>query len=179
MSIYDYQVKDTKNNLVSLEQYRGKVLLVVNTATGCGFTPQYKELQELYEKYSKSGLEILDFPCNQFNNQAPGTEEEIVSFCELNYGVTFPQFAKIEVNGEHEDPFFHSLKNSLSNLRCIPFKTSPKIKFFPKPMRCPQRAERRGVFCNTDRFCRQASGGNFLPLKVPAAHGRLLKDLPF
>ncbi len=116
MSIYDYQVKDTKNNLVSLEQYRGKVLLVVNTATGCGFTPQYKELQELYEKYSKSGLEILDFPCNQFNNQAPGTEEEIVSFCELNYGVTFPQFAKIEVNGEHEDPFFTYLKSEKKGL---------------------------------------------------------------
>ena len=111
MSIYNFQVKDTKNNLVSLDLYRGKVLLIVNTATGCGFTPQYKGLQELYEKHSANGLEILDFPCNQFNNQAPGTEAEIVSFCELNYGVTFPQFAKIEVNGENEEPLFTHLKS--------------------------------------------------------------------
>lgn len=114
MSIYDYQVKDAKSNLVSLEQYRGKVLLIVNTATGCGFTPQYKGLQELYEKYSEKGFVILDFPCNQFNNQAPGTEEEIVSFCEFKYGVTFPQYAKIEVNGENEEPLFTYLK-SLQN----------------------------------------------------------------
>lgn len=116
MSIYNYQVKDIKNNLVSLEQYRGKVVLIVNTATGCGFTPQYKGLQELYEKYSEKGFIVLDFPCNQFNNQAPGTEAEIVSFCELKYGVTFPQFSKIEVNGENEEPLFTYLKSQQNGI---------------------------------------------------------------
>jgi glutathione peroxidase len=86
------------------------VLLVVNTATGCGFTPQYEGLQELYDKYQDKGFEILDFPCNQFGNQAPGSEDEIVSFCQLNYGVSFKQFAKIEVNGENEAPLYTYLK---------------------------------------------------------------------
>ena len=110
MSIYDYKVKDAKGNEVSMEQYRGKVLLIVNTATGCGFTPQYEGLQSLYEKYHDSGLEVLDFPCNQFANQAPGTEEEIVDFCQSRYGVTFPMFQKICVNGEHEEPLYGYLK---------------------------------------------------------------------
>ena len=110
MSIYDFTVKTTKGEKVSLEQYRGKVLLIVNTATGCGFTPQYKELEALYEKYRASGLEILDFPCNQFGNQAPGTDDEIVSFCQLNFGVKFPQFAKGDVNGENAQPIFTWLK---------------------------------------------------------------------
>ncbi len=86
------------------------MLLVVNTATGCGFTPQYEGLQELYDKYQDKGFEILDFPCNQFGNQAPGSEDEIVSFCQLNYGVSFKQFAKIEVNGENEAPLYTYLK---------------------------------------------------------------------
>lgn len=110
MNIYDFKVKDIRGAEVSLADYKGKVLLVVNTATGCGFTPQYAGLQELYEKYGPQGLEILDFPCNQFGNQAPGTEEEIVDFCQARYGVTFPQFAKIEVNGEKEDPLYTYLK---------------------------------------------------------------------
>lgn len=116
MSIYNYEVKDIKNNVVSLKEYEGKVLLIVNTATGCGFTPQYKGLQKLYDKYQKKGFEVLDFPCNQFMNQAPGTETEISSFCQLNYGVTFPQFAKIEVNGEKEEPLFTYLKSKQKGL---------------------------------------------------------------
>ena len=111
MSIYDFKVKDAEGNEVDLSQYRGKVLLVVNTATGCGFTPQYEGLQDLYEKYQAEGLEILDFPCNQFGGQAPGTEEEIVDFCQSRYGVTFKQFAKIEVNGENESPLYTFLKS--------------------------------------------------------------------
>ncbi|MBQ8374280.1 MAG: glutathione peroxidase [Clostridia bacterium] len=111
MSIYDYSVKDAKGNEVSLTSYQGKVLLVVNTATGCGFTPQYEGLQSLYEKYGKDGLEILDFPCNQFGHQAPGTEDEIVDFCQSRYGVTFKQFAKVEVNGKNESPVFTYLKS--------------------------------------------------------------------
>ena len=111
MSIYDFNVKDAEGNMVDLTQYKGKVLLIVNTATGCGFTPQYEGLQDLYEKYQGQGLEILDFPCNQFGGQAPGSEEEIVDFCQSRYGVTFKQFAKVEVNGEREEPLFTYLKN--------------------------------------------------------------------
>ena len=94
-----------------MEKYQGKVLLIVNTATGCGFTPQYEGLQNLYEKYKDRGLEILDFPCNQFGHQAPGTEEEIQEFCTLKYKTTFPLFAKIDVNGKDADPLFVFLKN--------------------------------------------------------------------
>lgn len=110
MSIYDFKVKGIEGEEVNLADYKGKVLLVVNTATGCGFTPQYEGLQDLYEKYQAQGLEILDFPCNQFGGQAPGTEEEIVDFCQSRYGVTFPQFSKVKVNGEGEEPLFTYLK---------------------------------------------------------------------
>jgi glutathione peroxidase len=95
----------------SLSQYKGKVLLIVNTATGCGFTPQYDGLQDLYEKYSPRGFEILDFPCNQFASQAPGSEDEIHSFCTGRFGITFPQFAKINVNGADEEPLYTYLKS--------------------------------------------------------------------
>ena len=111
MSIYDFTVKNAAGEDVSLADYRGKVLLIVNTATGCGFTPQYAGLQRLYEAYHDKGLEILDFPCNQFGGQAPGTEEEIVDFCQSRYGVTFPQFAKIAVNGKNEHPLYAYLKS--------------------------------------------------------------------
>ncbi|MED9970026.1 MAG: glutathione peroxidase [Ruminococcus sp.] len=110
MTVYDFKMKDAKRNEVDLAEYRGKVLLIVNTATGCGFTPQYEGLQKLYDKYKEQGFEILDFPCNQFGNQAPGTEDEIVSFCQLRYHTTFKQFAKIEVNGENEAPLYTYLK---------------------------------------------------------------------
>ena len=101
MSIYDFNVKAQDGNEVSLSNYKGKVLLIVNTATGCGFTPQYDELQELYDACHDQGLEILDFPCNQFGEQAPGSDEEIHSFCTGRYGISFPQFAKIDVNGDN------------------------------------------------------------------------------
>ncbi|MBQ3947238.1 MAG: glutathione peroxidase [Ruminococcus sp.] len=116
MNIYDFSVKDAKGNMVDLSEYRGKVLLIVNTATGCGFTPQYEGLQDLYEKYQEKGFEILDFPCNQFAGQAPGTEEEIVDFCKSRYGVTFRQFAKIEVNGKNEAPLYTFLKKQKGGL---------------------------------------------------------------
>ena len=110
MDIYDFKVKDNKGQEVSLSDYKGKVLLIVNTATGCGFTPQYKSLEELYKKYQSKGFEIHDFPCNQFGHQAPGTDEEINSFCTLNYDTTFPRFRKIDVNGENASPLFKWLK---------------------------------------------------------------------
>lgn len=116
MNVYDYTVKDAENNEVNLKDYEGKVLLIVNTATGCGFTPQYEGLQDLYEKYQEQGLEILDFPCNQFGNQAPGTEEEIVDFCQSRYGVTFKMFKKVSVNGEGEEPLFTFLKTQQGGL---------------------------------------------------------------
>ena len=106
MSIYDFSVKTRKGEDVSLSNYKGKVLLIVNTATGCGFTPQYKELQELYTEFKDQGFEILDFPCNQFANQTPGNNEEIHTFCTGRFGITFPQFAKIDVNGEKAIPLY-------------------------------------------------------------------------
>ena len=109
MGVYDFMVKAQDGSEVALSDYRGKVLLIVNTATGCGFTPQYDELQDMYELYQKDGLEILDFPCNQFANQAPGSDEEIHSFCTGRYGITFPQFSKIDVWGENADPLYKYL----------------------------------------------------------------------
>ncbi len=105
-TIYDFTVKDRKGNEVSLKDYEGKVLLVVNTATGCGFTPHYEPLEAMYKDLKEKGLEILDFPCNQFANQAPGSEDEIHEFCTLKYGTDFPQFGKLNVNGEEADPLF-------------------------------------------------------------------------
>ncbi|PGS46996.1 glutathione peroxidase [Bacillus sp. AFS041924] len=109
MSIYDFKVKDSKGEEVSLSNYKEKVIIVVNTASACGYTPQYKDLQALYEEYKEEGLVVLGFPCNQFMNQEPGSNEEIQSFCELNFGVTFPIFGKIDVNGEKADPLFKYL----------------------------------------------------------------------
>lgn len=114
MNLYDFKVKGTHGEEVSMEQYKGKVLLIVNTATGCGFTPQYEGLQKLYDSYKGQGFEILDFPCNQFGNQAPGSDEEIGAFCSLKYKTTFPRFAKIDVNGDGEEPLFGFLKSSKS-----------------------------------------------------------------
>jgi glutathione peroxidase len=111
MNLYDITVMDRKKNPVSLSSYKGKVLLIVNTATGCGFTPQYEGLEKLYQKYQERNFVILDFPCNQFGHQAPGSEEEIHSFCQMNYQVTFPQFAKINVNGDKESPLYSYLKS--------------------------------------------------------------------
>ena len=112
MNAYDFTVKAMDGSDVSLRDYEGKLLLIVNTATGCGFTPQYKELQELYDAHRKDGLEILDFPCNQFGNQAPGTEEEIHTFCTGRFGITFPQFAKIDVVGENAEPLYKWLSGN-------------------------------------------------------------------
>ena len=111
MSIYDFTVPDTKGGEVSLEEFRGKVLLIVNTATGCGFTPQYKDIEDMYEKYHEKGLEILDIPCNQFAGQTPGSDEEIHEFCTLHYNTMFPQMKKSDVNGENALPLFTYLKS--------------------------------------------------------------------
>ena len=109
-TIYDFSVKDRKGKEVSLKEYSNEVLLIVNTATKCGFTPQYDELEALYQKFHKQGFEILDFPCNQFGQQAPGRDEEIHEFCKLTYGTDFPRFKKVKVNGDDADPLFKFLK---------------------------------------------------------------------
>ncbi len=108
-SVYDFTVKDRLGNDVCLDTYKGKVLLIVNTATGCGFTPHYEPLEAMYKEMREQGLEILDFPCNQFGNQAPGTDDEIHEFCTVKFGTEFPQFTKIDVNGETADPLFNYL----------------------------------------------------------------------
>lgn len=111
MNIYDFNVEDAYGMETSLRDYAGKVILLINSATECGFTPQYDDLQDIYEKYGQDGFVILDFPCNQFGHQAPGTNEEIVSFCDSRYGITFPIFSKIEVNGDNESPLYAYLKS--------------------------------------------------------------------
>lgn len=123
MSIYDYVVNDYKGNEVSLKEFEGKVLLIVNTATKCGFTPQYTELEELYAKYKDQDFVILDFPCNQFFKQAPGTSEEIHTACVLRFNIAFPQFEKIDVNGSKEHPLYKYLKDN------CPVNTGKKIKW--------------------------------------------------
>ena len=123
MGIYDFKANDYKGNEVSLSDYKGKVLLIVNTATKCGFTPQYNELEELYGKYKEQGFEILDFPCNQFFHQAPGTGEEIHTACVLRFNIKFSQFEKIDVNGDKQHPLYKYLKDN------APEKTGKNIKW--------------------------------------------------
>ncbi len=118
--VYDYKVKGRKGEEIDLKDYAGKVLLIVNTATGCGFTPQYKGLEKLYQENKDKGFEILDFPCDQFGHQAPGSDAEIHEFCTAKYKTTFPRFAKIEVNGDTAEPLFKFLKESQ------PEETEPK-----------------------------------------------------
>jgi glutathione peroxidase len=115
MSVYQFTVKDAYQKEVSLSDYQGKVLLIVNTATKCGLTPQYAGLEKLYETYALQGFEILDFPCNQFMNQAPGSDEELSNFCQLNFGTTFKTFAKIDINGDTAHPLYKYLKSVKNN----------------------------------------------------------------
>ncbi len=115
MSIYDCVVKNRNGEDVSISEFKGKVLIIVNTATGCGFTPQYEGLEKLYKEYHDKGLEILDFPCNQFGNQAPGTDDEIHEFCRFKYDTSFDQFSKIDVNGENESPIYTYIKNEVKD----------------------------------------------------------------
>lgn len=115
MSIYDIKIINREGKELSLENYKGKTLIIVNTATGCGFTPQYEGLEKLYEEYHNQGLEILDFPCNQFGHQAPGTDDEIHEFCTAKYQTQFDQLSKIEVNGENEHPLYTYLKKQQPN----------------------------------------------------------------
>jgi len=116
MNIYDINVETIEGETISLDEFKGKVILIVNTASKCGFTPQFKGLEKLYEKYGNEGLEVLGFPCNQFKEQDPGTNEEIKNFCLLNYGVSFRMFEKIDVNGENRHPLYQYLIKNTPNL---------------------------------------------------------------
>ncbi|MGB4588225.1 MAG: glutathione peroxidase [Clostridiaceae bacterium] len=116
MNVFDFKAVDIDGNLQDLSQYKGKVLLIVNTASKCGFTPQYKGLETLYEKLEKKGLVILGFPSNQFNQQEPGDNDDIKNFCEINYGVSFPMFSKVDVNGENADELFKYLRKETKGL---------------------------------------------------------------
>ena len=132
MSIYDYKVKNRNGEEIDLNTMKGKVLIIVNTATGCGFTPQYEGLENLYKKYHEKGLEILDFPCNQFGSQAPGSDDEIHEFCTLKYNTTFDQFAKIDVNGEEEIPLFTYLKGEIKEDKITGMKNKMAMKAVEK-----------------------------------------------
>ena len=116
MNIYDFNVKDIDGNEVNMSIFKGKVMLIVNTASGCGFTPQLEGLENLYKKYKDRDFVVLGFPCNQFKGQEPGTNEEIKTFCSLNFNVTFPMFSKIDVNGKNEDPLYSFLKSKKSGV---------------------------------------------------------------
>lgn len=132
MNIYDLKVKKRDGNYVSLSKFKGKVLIIVNTATGCGFTPQYEALETLYEKYNKKGLEILDFPCDQFGHQAPGNDDEIHQFCSFKYNTKFDQFSKVEVNGENEDKLFTYLKDKIKDDTIVGVKNKLAMKAISK-----------------------------------------------
>ena len=132
MNIYDFKVKNRKGEEVSLEDYKGKVLLIVNTATGCGFTPQYEGLELLYEKYHNNGLEILDFPCDQFGHQAPGSDDEIHEFCTAKYKTQFDQLSKIEVNGDNEEKLYTYLKEKMPNEEVVGLKNKMAMKAIEK-----------------------------------------------
>lgn len=132
MSIYDLKVKNRNNEEISLSVFKGKVLIIVNTATGCGFTPQYEGLEKLYKEYHDKGLEIIDIPCNQFGNQAPGTNDEIHEFCVLKYNTSFDQFEKADVNGENELPLYTYLKEKIKEDKINEIKNKVAMKAVEK-----------------------------------------------
>ena len=141
MSIYDYFIKDRNGKEISLNEYKGKVLVIVNTATGCGFTPQYEGLENLYKEYHEKGLEIIDIPCNQFGNQAPGTDDEIHEFCTLKYDTSFDQFAKTDVNGEDELPLYTYLKEQIKEDKIEGIKNKMAMKAVEKISKTAKKDE--------------------------------------
>ena len=132
MSIFEYSIVDRNGKKISLNEYKGKVLIIVNTATGCGFTPQYEGLEKLYKQYHESGLEIIDIPCNQFGNQAPGTDDEIHEFCALKYNTSFDQFTKADVNGGNELPLYTYLKEQIKDDKIDGMKNKMAMKAVEK-----------------------------------------------
>jgi len=171
-------VKDMENNDISLSIYKGKVLLVINGATGCGFTPQYDGLQKLYDKYSPEGFEILDFPSNQFLEQAPGTNEEIANFCRLNFGTEFKQFSKIEVNGPNEEPLYKYLKTTAEE-----YRNQGTVDFYNKVKQYTPGIKENDIRWNFTKFLIDKEGNvvarfapNITPEEMEEHVLRLLRD---
>lgn len=178
MNIYDIKVLNRKGEEVEMASFKGKVLLIVNTATGCGFTPQYKGLEELYEKYNESGFEILDFPCNQFGNQAPGSDDEIHEFCTFKYKTSFDQFKKIDVNGENESELFKYLKAQKVEEEVEGFKNKMAMKAISK---ISTTAKNDGdIKWNFTKFLVDREGnvvGRFAPTTEPEKIESSIKEL--
>ena len=178
MSIYDLKVKNRENKDISLKDFKGKVLIIVNTATGCGFTPQYEGLENLYKKYHDKGLEILDFPCNQFGSQAPGTDDEIHEFCTLKYNTSFDQFTKIEVNGENESPLYTFLKNEIEEDVVTGMKNKMAMKAIEKISKTAK--EKKDIKWNFTKFLVDKEGnvvGRYSPTYKPEDMENTIKEL--
>ena len=178
MSIYDLKVKTRKGDDFDLKSLKGKVSLVVNTATGCGFTPQYEAIEKLYEKYHDKGFEVLDFPCDQFGHQAPGTDEEIHQFCTAKYKTQFDQFAKIEVNGKDESPVYTILKKEQPNEEVKGLKNKMAMKAIAKMSKtCTQEGD---IVWNFTKFLVDKNGKavrRYDPTFDPAEIEKDLKEL--
>lgn len=178
MNIYDYKVKNRDGKEISLNDYKGKVLIIVNTATGCGFTPQYEGLEQLYKNYHEKGLEILDFPCNQFGNQAPGSDDEIHEFCALKYNTSFDQFSKIDVNGENELPLYTFLKNSISDDVIEGIKNKMAMKAIEKISKTAK--EKKDIKWNFTKFLVDREGNvieRYSPTYKPEDMENKIKEL--
>ena len=178
MSIYDYKVMNRNGESISLSNFKGKVLIIVNTATGCGFTPQYEGLEKLYKEYHDKGLEILDFPCNQFGNQAPGTDDEIHDFCTLKYNTTFDQFAKIEVNGANEIPLYTFLKNAIKEDTIEGIKNKLAMKTIEKMSKTAK--DKQDIKWNFTKFLVDKDGnvvGRYSPTYKPDDMAEKIQEL--
>lgn len=178
MSIYDIKIKNRDGKDVSINDFKGKVLVIVNTATGCGFTPQYEGLEKLYKKYHDKGLEILDFPCNQFGNQAPGTDDEIHNFCSLTYNTSFDQFTKIDVNGENESPLYTFLKNEIADDTIEGIKNKMAMKAVEKISKTAK--DKKDIKWNFTKFLVDREGnviGRFSPTYKPEDMEEMIKKV--
>ena len=178
MSIYDYKIKNRDNEDISLKEFKDRVLIIVNTATGCGFTPQYEGLENLYKKYHDKGLEILDFPCNQFGNQAPGTDDEIHEFCALKYNTSFDQYTKVEVNGENELPLYTYLKSQIKDDIIEGLKNKMAMKAVEKLSKTTKKAE--DIKWNFTKFLVDRDGnvvGRYSPTFKPEDMEEAIKKL--
>ncbi len=178
MTIYECKVKNRKGEDISLKEYKGKVLIVVNTATGCGFTPQYEGLEKLYQKYHDKGLEILDFPCNQFGNQAPGTDDEIHEFCALKYNTSFDQFMKIDVNGENEISLYTLLKDAIQDDVITGMKNKMAMKAIEKISKTAK--DKKDIKWNFTKFLVDREGNvvaRYSPTYKPGDMEEKIKEL--
>ena len=168
MSIYEYSIVDRNGKEIKLSEYKGKTMIIVNTATGCGFTPQYEGLEKLYKKYHEKGLEIIDIPCNQFGNQAPGTDDEIHEFCALKYNTSFDQFTKADVNGENEIPLYTYLKGQIKEDKISGLKNKMAMKAIAKISKTAKKEE--DIKWNFTKFLVDKNGnvvGRYSPTYKP------------